>query len=272
MTGGIRRCFFNKERSSKDSGLRVGKVHRIGKRSTQQDCFGIGRAGRGWMAVVADGMGGLSDGEKVSGKVVQSFLEAAAEVAPGFSEEYAYLMEEIALKASQEVNEMLGRDGLYKSGSTVVSTLIEDGKFYWVSVGDSRIYLYRKNELRQLNIEHIYEAELMKMAENGEISNQDVQTNPNREKLTSFIGMGQLKYIDGSGRGEKLLPGDILLLVTDGVYRTVNDGQLAEILEKSKDVEDAAEHILKKISETNHPYQDNATAVLIDCDSAEESK
>lgn len=241
----------------------AGKVHHIGSRPAQEDCMCVAEAGEGVLLVVADGMGGLADGEVVSGEIVKSFLDSASRLKTG---PYEGILRQMTDQAVEKVNQMLGEEKLNKCGSTMVAAFVAEGRFQWISVGDSRIYLYRDGSLRQLNEEHNYKRELIKMAALGEISLEEVENNPQKEFLTSFIGMGSLRYVDASEREENLCPGDRLLLVTDGIYRSMTDEELCKILEKYGDVSQAAAEIRKRILKLHMPYQDNFTAIILDCD------
>ena len=229
----------------------------------------VADAGDGILLVVADGMGGLADGEEVSGKIVKSFLDSASKLETG---PYDGVLRAMTDQAVEEVNAMLGAQKLNKCGSTLAAALVEEGRFQWISVGDSRIYLYREGKLNQLNEEHIYRRELMKMAEMGEISMEEVENNPQKEFLTSFVGMGELRYIDVSETEEALCPGDRLLLVTDGIYRTLPDDELCGILTEYEDVVQAAEELQRRILKQHVQWQDNFTAIILDCDSVAAEK
>lgn len=182
----------------------VDKLHEQGARSGQQDCFYVScdgewisdaailRGAPGLLAVVADGMGGLADGDKVSQTAVSTIAQAFHQT-PGTPEK---VLLQLAERANVAVNQILGEDGLYRSGSTLVAGLLREGAFHYLSIGDSRICLYRKGVLYQLNREHIYRNELSVRFANGEESLESVAGHPKAAGLTSFLGMGQLKYID----------------------------------------------------------------------------
>ena len=74
--------------------------------------------------------------------------------------------------------------------------MIRDGHFSWVSIGDSRICLYRGGQLIQLNREHDLKQKLALQAINGEIPLQEVYTDKRRDGLISFMGMGTIDQID----------------------------------------------------------------------------
>ncbi len=240
--------------------IQTGKLHNIGKRGQQQDSFGMTDTKDGIFAVVADGMGGLAGGDKVSQKIVMTMLQDAA-VLPA-SRSTCRLFEMVA-HANDVINRMLGMPDQYSSGSTVVAVKAGRDAFEWVSVGDSRIYLYRGGRLIQLNREHTYEEELLWQAVNGEITFEEVQENPRRKGLTSFIGMGRLKYIDGSRRPLPVQPGDRLLLMSDGVFNTLSEQEICDILKDYGDPQRAAAAMEERVLQYQRPKQDNFTTVIL---------
>ncbi len=242
---------------------KIGKVHEIGDREGQQDCFAVSpmelQQNLGVLAVVCDGMGGLSDGDKVSETAVSAMLEGflSAGGAP----------EDILLSSLQEANSrvmsLLGIARAGKSGSTLVAGLVRDGFFHYISVGDSRICLWRHGELTQLNREHIYRNELATEAVGGRGTLREAKNHRNGGGLTSFLGMGPLKYIDIPASPVPLQKGDKIILMSDGVYNALTEGELALALRG--DAEAAAEQIRRAIANKNYKNQDNYTAVILDC-------
>jgi serine/threonine protein phosphatase PrpC len=166
-------------------------------------------------------------------------------------------------RVNDEVNRMLGPNELYKCGSTIVAALVEPDQFQWISVGDSRIYLYRGGLLLQLNREHNYEADLLLRAVNHQGSFQEAKGNPKRKSVSSFIGMGTLRYVDEAQRPTRSLKGDRILICSDGVFNTLPEQQIEKILEENPDPNTAAEKLKVAVLQANNPHQDNFTAVII---------
>lgn len=239
-----------------------GKTHNIGARPAQQDSLGQVELaqGRGALAVVADGMGGLSGGEQVSQAIVRAMLGYAACLQAG---QMDGVLQEMVRRVNNDINRMLGPDGLYKSGSTLVAVLVQDDAFHWLSVGDSRIYLYRNGRMVQLNQEHTLLQEWMPDILNGKLRYEDVVKNPDGVKLTSFVGMGQLKHVDASLRPIRLNRGDRVLLMSDGVFNTLPEPAMEQILAGCPDVQQAADQFEKAILNAKMPGQDNFTAVIL---------
>lgn len=240
----------------------IGKVHGIGGRDYQQDSLGHTRIlnGSGILAIVADGMGGLSNGEQVSQQIVMDGLGYGAAMT-GLSEGNPLLG--MVGQINTNVNRMLGPEGIYKCGSTLIAVLVAQDQFHWVSVGDSRIYLYREGYVNQLNTDHDLFQQWMPEILAGTRSYVEAARNPDGRKLTSFIGMGELKYADYSRQPIDLRQGDRLVLVTDGVYGTVPPEQLADILKANPEVSDAAKVLERRIRDARMPHQDNYTALIL---------
>ena len=246
-------------------GISIGKIHDIGRRDYQQDSFGQTAVLRntGILAVLADGMGGLSGGERVSQKIVMEALTFGSTLQ---ANQVPTALPGMVAGINHAVNQMLGPKGLYTSGSTVVSALITGNALRWISVGDSRIYLYRDGQISQLSRDHDLLQDWMPDILDGKRSMAEALRDPNGRKLTSFIGMGELRHVDYNRTPIPLLPGDRVLLMSDGVYGTVSDAEMAAILRDCGSVQLAASHIGQRIMGAALPYQDNYTLIVLGYD------
>ena len=240
----------------------IGKIHGIGARSYQQDSLGHTPVleGSGILAMVADGMGGLSNGDQVSQQIIMGGLNYGA--AMTYGRETNPLVGMVG-RINADINRMLGPDLIYKCGSTFIAVLSIKDRFHWISVGDSRIYLYRAGFVNQLNTDHdlmqLWMPEILAGSRSYAVAAQD----PEGRKLTSFIGMGDLKYVDYSRQAVRLQPGDRLVLMTDGVYGAVPPETLAAILKANTRVSDAAKVLERAVLEAGLYHQDNYTAMIL---------
>ena len=242
----------------------VGKLHCVGDRESQQDCFSVSPEDlyqtHGILAAVADGMGGLEDGDQVSQTAVAAVMNAFYAL-PG--EAPQQLLLKTLYAANGAVNHLLGVERIGQCGSTLVLGLLKDGSFHFLSVGDSRICLYRDGILTQLNREHNYERELELRAVNGEGTLEEAKTHPRAAGLTSYLGMGQLKLLDQPSAPVEVRPGDRFLLMSDGVYNALTGQELCQAL--ALEAQAAADAIGQAIAEKHWPGQDNYTAVILQC-------
>ena len=248
--------------------IQIAKVHGQGARNYQEDSFGVSDAQnyntKGVLAVVADGMGGLKHGNQVSQAAVEAALDGFLYSQGQGTPEQVLLM--LLHQVVQKINAMMGPNNYRKSGSTLLMGLVWEQTFSWVSVGDSRIYLYRDDKLVQLTREHDFKQKLALRAVNGEIPMQEVYTDKRRDGLISYLGMGPLEYLDLPANPLKLAPGDQIVLMTDGVYNALSDQELIQALRQKEMT--AAEAIEKAIAQKAYRDQDNYTVVLLSCDAS----
>ena len=243
-------------------GIRAAYHQHIGARKDQQDSCTYSDPALyqqcGVLAVVADGMGGLSNGKAVSSTLVRIYDEGFRRAHP--QQNSADLLLELAVRANAQINRML--QGQERSGSTLVAALVKNGYLNFLTVGDSRIYLYRGGALIQLNREHIFQEELAVKAVNQATPLNQVRGDRQAHSLTSYFGIGRIPALDRNDEGIKLINGDRILLATDGVFGTLSAAQLETALAQSAN--DAATMIGDMIREADKPYQDNNTAVILE--------
>ena len=246
-------------------GIEVGNAHHIGKRGNQEDSFAISDLTNdklcrtnGVLAVVADGMGGLADGEVVSAGVTSSVMREFPLLSSSWTpvQKLHYLVG----KANDAGNAVTG--GIKNhGGSTMIAALITSGELWFASVGDSRIYLLRSGSIIPLTRAHIYETDLYRKAAEYGTSFEVAAADSQRSALTSYIGMGELEHVDCSQHPLTLLPGDWVILMTDGVFNELTHEEIARALYGN--APDAAERIERMVLAKGDPHQDNFTTVLL---------
>ena len=246
---------------TKSAGLQVGNLHHIGQRGSQQDSFGmsnISDQARGVLAVVADGIGGLAGGAEISSIVTSHFLQNFTASSGGLDPA------EQLLRMSMSANNLARRnahDGI--NGSTVVAVILKNNQLWFVSVGDSRIYLLRDGALVQLNREHTMASQLDEDAARGRITVQEARSDKQRGALTSFIGIDNLRLIDRNLQPIQVKSGDKILLMTDGVFGTLNDEEMMAILTAAGPYE-ASVNLEQAVLAKAKPKQDNFTAIIME--------
>ena len=128
-------------------------------------------------------------------------------------------------------------------------------------MGDSRGYLLREGELRQLTTDHTL-AQLL--FDRGEISQEELRRHPERNKLTRAVGVAQTVEADYTSC--RLEPGDILLLCSDGLYNMLDPVTLRECLRQSA-AQDSGRCLMDAAN--SRGGKDNITAVIICCEENE---
>lgn len=256
----ITKTVWNGMNQPNPGGITLGQLQHIGKRPYQEDSSGVAVLDDGVLAVVADGMGGLSGGDKVSQKIVCTMLEYSHSLTEDI---FDGALRKILDGVNATVNQMLGPEGLQKSGSTLLAVLVRGSSFHWIAVGDSHIYLFHDGCLVQLNQEHNRGQELLRQAIAEHLTFDEVRADPKKSGLTSFIGMGQLRYVEKSLRSIPLEPGDRILLMTDGVFNALPDEEICTILRQTPNVTKAAKTLEQRVLSKRLAHQDNFTAMIL---------
>lgn len=235
----------------------------LGTRDEQQDSYCINANASSVIAAVCDGMGGLSSGQMASyiaTKKLSELFKIKLENTefPVFFETAMDLLDEAVNTFGKQNNETK------KAGTTIVAVGIEANKLYWLSCGDSRLYIVRNGEIVQVTTDHNYGAELDLLIENNKITHEQyVKENSQREALMSFIGMGGIEIYDLNTQPFLLQNNDLLLLVSDGLYRRVSSNQMRSVVINHDDPGDVVKELLELASKDKKSSQDNTTIVAV---------
>ena len=244
----------------------IGNAQHIGSRKRQEDSFGFSDLSddillkeRGICAVLADGMGGLDLGREVSEQVVRETLEFFRNMnyQVSISEQMILFFQ----KFSQQIFSRYGRSGKAGAGSTVLMVVLYGGRVYWCAIGDSRLYLWRRNRLYQMNEDHNYKNELMGQYISGEGTLEEAARNPKKDFLTNYIGCPETVRADVSYTGFALQNGDKILMATDGLYYALSQDEIAEKMRKNP--QDACTEMIQEAVSRKISGQDNMTAMAV---------
>ncbi|EIC21170.1 protein phosphatase 2C domain-containing protein [Thiorhodovibrio frisius] len=249
--------------------LTPGNAQWIGTRGEQQDAFGFHgfddlefSTHGGMLAVLADGMGGLQNGRAAAQTAVAILRQAYAEKAP--EESIPDALQRALEAANAAVYQLaITSDGEGQVGTTLVAAVAHHEGIYWVAAGDSRLYGYRADtdNLSLLSQEHNYAAILQARVAQGAVDQADADENPERDALTSFLGLEDIPLIDSGTDLVPLSMGDRLLLCSDGVHGSLDAEDLRQLIRQP--AQQAAEAIVSSLKAVAKPTQDNATLAIL---------
>ena len=218
------------------------------------------------LVVIADGMGGHAAGNVASNMAVQAFNKHVSANYP--SENIAEILEQAVVKANNSIKETVAETpALSGMGCTMVAAILEDGKMWWASVGDSHCYLVRERELTKKNADHSYGGFLDRMEAEG----TPVEAEPglSRNMLMSAVTGEDINEIDVPRTPLELQAGDRVLLCSDGLD-TLSSGKIIQYSEWSESPKECADALMQAIEDANMPRQDNTTAVVVNVKDSEE--
>ncbi len=215
------------------------------------------------MGVVADGMGGMAQGEIASQIAVKTVLEEP--IPQQFSAEKSRADWLISL--FQKANESISHT--VKDGGTTLSLVLAISDSLMVAhVGDSRIYLLRQGEIKQISEDHSLVAMLVA---SGQITPAESLEHPDRNILTKSLGSTRRLsegYVQDLRRTTNQLSltledNDILLLCSDGVWDLVNTEEIAEFFISSQSLQSAVDQTIDRVLARG--ASDNATLLALQC-------
>ena len=242
----------------------------IGGRRSQQDRYylDINESMDNAVAVICDGMGGMQSGDMASDLAILRFSEVLNEIRYAQDINIRQSLENAAKEIDREVASLTDSSGqTLDTGTTVVSVLIRDGKAWWMSVGDSKIYVIREGEIFCVVREHIYLTVLNDLYQEGKISREKYEAEAFRGAgLISYIGMGEIKLIDSNEQALALRDKDVILLCSDGLSNALTDQEIMEVILANPDRPGYLHHRLqKKAAAASDLHQDNTTIISLTC-------
>ncbi|WP_343116749.1 PP2C family protein-serine/threonine phosphatase [Ostreiculturibacter nitratireducens] len=241
-----------------------------GQRDYQEDAviadFSVG-ADFGF-AVLGDGMGGHAAGD-VASKIVVTEVFAELKFQSGAPEVFEGAVADMLLSAAETANAAIAAQvaedsSLHGMGSTLVAPVIFKDRLYWISIGDSPLYLYRDGTLRQINEDHSMGPQIDLMVKTGQLAPELARDHPDRNLLRSVVMGARISMIDCKPVPTKLLPGDTVIAASDGI-QYLTDEEIVQVLAetKAKSSDDTARALLAAVNELDDPEQDNVALVVV---------
>ncbi len=241
-----------------------------GKRENQEDAlvadFAIG--GDFGFVVLSDGMGGHNAGD-IASKVVVTEVFSELKLQSGNKEDFGANVAAILRNAAQSANQCVrelanGTPATQGMGATLVAPVFMGDKLYWISIGDSPLFLYRGGKLNQLNEDHSMAPQIDFMVRNGIMAESVGRAHPDRNCLTSVLIGGEIPKIDCPTEPMRVREGDIIVVASDGL-QYLSPAKLQSVLDEKKMLssQEIAENFIKEINKLDDPCQDNVSFTVI---------
>lgn len=221
----------------------------------------VRRAGAGLYAVF-DGMGGEELGEEASLIAAQTLCKYA-------DGDFRQTASDYIKDANRQICALMDKDGGRRSGTTFSALYIEDETAFACNVGDSRVYLFRKGELKQLSQDHTKIQQLLRM---GAITQEEARTRRDRHVLTQHLGIFEDELLLSAHRADEiaLQNGDIFLLCSDGLTDMLDDAEIRRVIDRGKTPREIGEALMTGALEKGG--RDNVTVQVVQCTSSDVKK
>lgn len=215
--------------------------------------------------VVADGMGGHAAGEIASRLAVRGVADAILQecldmlLDPDLDYDETWVRDALR-RAVLQANEAVRRAGIASGndmGTTMTAALVIGDRAIVANVGDSRTYLARDGALRRISRDHSL---VMRLVELGQLNDDDIYTHPQRNAV--LRSLGDQAHLEVDLFTERLQPGDVLLLCSDGQWEMTRDAEMAQII--AAHLGDEQRACVALIEAANRAGgEDNITSVLV---------
>lgn len=210
------------------------------------------------LLIMADGMGGHKCGEVASQIAVDQASRFIDEkLREGMTDRQIMDLMERAVELANVHVEIESRSDPSREGmgTTLTLGLIVHNQFFVSHVGDSRIYLLRRDRFEQLTRDDTYVEYLVQL---GQISRAEAAHHPKRNLLTKALGVAE--PMSPFLRTYRLHPGDRLLFCTDGLYDVLSTEEIKDILGQSPTADRAVSHLIRATLQGGAP--DNVSVIV----------
>lgn len=197
-------------------------------KQVNEDASGYAETPIGHLAVVCDGMGGHEAGREASHTAVRCIIDAARAQGPGVLP--GLVLKHAIEQAGRAVYALGGAaQAAHRPGSTCVAVLIHPGGAEVAHAGDSRAYLVRDGRIERLTRDHSMVQELV---ESRMLSPEQALAHPDANKITRALGIAPEVAVEVRPEPLGLVPGDVLLLASDGLTDLVTDPELLDVVRR----------------------------------------
>jgi protein phosphatase len=231
----------------------AGQATDIGKRPNNEDSIYYDTV-NGFF-VVADGAGGLDSGEVASNIVVTTIRDYLASAKASFRDKINALLKAIE-DANLRIYQIASAKKNTRMATTVTALLIGPGKYFVAHVGDSRAYLIRSGQIKQITQDHSF---VQQLVNSGIITPWEARTHERRNEITRVVGHGpavEIAMFDGD-----FTENDVMLLCSDGLWGSVTDDEILSTVLSSNSPQIACNNLIG--SAISNYGSDNISAILI---------
>lgn len=211
--------------------------------------------------VVADGLGGHGHGEIASKEAVKSIENCFMKFSG--NEEPAVFLKRALTEAQDAIEKCQSSYSDDKPmSSTAVCLMIDGNKAVWVHIGDSRLYMFRNNELLLRTRDHSIPQMLVKL---GTITEDEIRSHPDRSRLLCTLGMPWTGYEPFTLSEPVVInEGDAFLLCTDGFWEYITEKEMCACLKSTKNTQEWLQAMTDVVLQNGKDQKmDNYTAVCI---------
>jgi len=226
----------------------------IGGRETNEDAMFCERAENALAAAVADGLGGHGGGEIASGKALERFGANLQKLIPPTEAALSEVCADMNRAVIEAQTEKLHMK------TTLAAAVLNEGTLACMHVGDSRVYYFKDGGIRYQSTDHSV-SQLAVLAH--EITQEQIRFHEDRSRILRSLGSEDAAVPEIRVFTDALMPGDAVLLCTDGFWEYVLEKEILSFLKRTRTAQDWLGRMVRILRKRAKKGNDNNSAVAI---------
>lgn len=237
----------------------VGSSMTIGGREVQEDYVGTLATPAGLLAVLADGMGKTYGARIASRTAVETCLDLFRDYNAFDNPQYYFRKAFHA--ANRAILRELGDEGY--GAASVGAAMIQDNWLFYAAVGNVKLCVYRGGDLVPVSAGHTLDVLAEEHFQTGRLSREDALAMLENHRLYNYLGQDGFKDIEIFDRPIALQKGDIIVLMSDGLYELIPWKEIEDVLAGGEGCQSMAYALIEKVNQNTAEDRDNASIILI---------
>ncbi|WP_317368591.1 serine/threonine-protein phosphatase [uncultured Tyzzerella sp.] len=230
----------------------------IGDREIQEDNYNFIESNNGFLGILADGMGKKFGGKISSQIAVNTFIELFEQF--DAFDNPNYFFQKAFTVANREILKNLDDD---RCGACVSAILIRNNMLFYSLVGNIKIAVYRNGDLIPVSTGHTINMLAEDKYKSGKLTRESAISLLEEKRLYNYVGQDGFKNIEFFDEPINLKYGDIVALISDGIYEFLSWKEIENELNKNINTQKMAFNIIEKINISQKENKDNASIFLV---------
>ena len=239
--------------------LTFATLSKVGSRDINEDSHELAQSGRMHLFTVADGLGGHGKGEVASAIAVRTVRSV---ICDGDVQALNEAVDAAIMQAQQKILEEQARQHAARDmKTTIVALCMDEDNVCWGHVGDSRLYAFAKNKVKERTLDHSIPQML---ALSGEIPERKIRNHPQRNMLLRVLGIEWDRPRHEVSEVKPISEYQAFLLCSDGFWELIREKEMCRLLKKSKTVQQWLDQMTRLVEKNGRGREmDNYTAIAV---------
>ena len=233
----------------------IGAASTLGTRTIQQDYFGVKENQGVMLMLLADGTG--ADGEVAAKLAIDTFRDLFEDSNATFKPQYFFR------RAANAANKKIVNTLEERQGETSLAAVLLNGaQFFYSVVGNCRVAVFRNGDLIPVSEGQTVDVLARHSYNEGKISKQETLNLLNKHRRYNVLGQDSFEEIEIYSKPPELLPNDLIVIMSEGIFNTLRWVEIENILDKKSSAQSTADEIIELVKNSPMVFKDNATVLI----------